>query len=123
MSTDPTDTTTTDEQATTDDTAETTPAGADADADPDGGSESASGTATEERRWLTDDIERTLRYLFVAGLALLALIALLRFYFAASATIDSLIAPAYRSLFQALFNLAILLLSGAGILWQANQLR
>ena len=123
MSTDPTDTTTTDEQATTDDTAETTPAGADSDADSDGGSESASGTATEERRWLTDDIERTLRYLFVAGLALLALIALLRFYFAASATIDSLIAPAYRSLFQALFNLAILLLSGAGILWQANQLR
>ena len=123
MSTDPTDTTTADEQATTDDTAETTPAGADADADPDGGSESASGTETEERRWLTDDIERTLRYLFVAGLSLLALIALLRFYFAASATIDSLIAPAYRSLFQALFNLAILLLSGAGILWQANQLR
>ena len=123
MSTDPTDTTTADEQATTDDRAETTPVGADADADPDGGSESASRTATDERRWLTDDIERTLRYLFVAGLALLALIALLRFYFAASATIDSLIAPAYRSLFQALFNLAILLLSGAGILWQANQLR
>jgi hypothetical protein len=123
MSTDPTDTTTVDEQATTDDTAETTPAGGDSDADPDGGFESASGTETEERRWLTDDIERTLRYLFVAGLALLALIALLRFYFAASATIDSLIAPAYRSLFQALFNLTILLLSGAGILRQANQLR
>ncbi|ESS08266.1 MAG: hypothetical protein A07HN63_02288 [uncultured archaeon A07HN63] len=119
MSTDHTDTTTADEQATTDDTAETTPAATDSDADSDPDSRAA----TDERRWLTDDIERTLRYLVVAGLALLALIALLRFYFAASATIDSLIAPAYRSLFQALFNLTILLLSGAGILWQADQLR
>ncbi|MFB6233625.1 MAG: hypothetical protein ABEH61_05140 [Haloarculaceae archaeon] len=106
MSTDHDDTTT-DEQVTT-------------DATPDGTSDAA---ADGRRQWLTDDIERTLRYLFVAGLALLALIALIRFYFAASATIDSLIAPEYQSLFQALFNLVVLLLSGAGILWQADTLR
>lgn len=78
---------------------------------------------TDEESLLTGDIERTLRYAVVAGLALLALIATLRFYFAASATIDTWVAREYRSLFQALFNLTLLLLSGAGVLWQVQKLR
>jgi hypothetical protein len=108
MSTDHDDTTATAEQATTDADADTMPEDTD---------------RAGESRLLTETVERKLRYAFVAGLALLALIALLRFYFAASATIDTWIAREYRSLLQALFNLAILLLSGAGILWQARKLR
>jgi len=120
MSTDQTDTTTTDEQATTDATADTPPADDTADFD---SADDAADFDDPAPNWLPGDIERKLRYFVVAGLALLALIALLRFYFAASATVDSLIAPEYQSLFQALFNLTILLLAGAGILWQARELR
>jgi len=115
MSTDHDDTTTTDEQATTADTADTM------GKDPD--SESGPDAAADGRQWLAGDIERKLRYFAIAALALLALIALFQFYTAASATINRLIAREYQPLFQALFNLTILLLSGAGILWQADQLR
>lgn len=78
---------------------------------------------TEDEQGLRGDVERYVRYLLVAGFSLLALIAMLRFYFAASATIDTWISQDYRSLFQALFNLAILLVAGAGIGWQARKIR
>lgn len=106
MSSDHNDPTTTDEQAST-----------------DPGSPPSVDEYTGKSRLLSGDIERTLRYAVVAGLALLALIATLRFYFAAGATIDTWVAREYRSLFQALFNLTILLVSGAGILWQVQKLR
>jgi hypothetical protein len=106
MSSDHNDPTTTDEQVSTDIDPTTS---TDEDADKNG--------------FLSGDIERRLRYAVVAGLALLALIATLRFYFAAGATIDTWVAREYRSLFQALFNLTILLVSGAGILWQVQKLR
>lgn len=80
-------------------------------------------TPTENEQRLRNDVERYVRYLLVAGLSLLALIAMLRFYFAASATIDTWISQEYRSLFQALFNLALVLLAGAGIGWQARKIR
>lgn len=114
MSMDHDDTTTTDEQATTAST-DTMSADSDAEPDPDAGS--------DRRQWLTEDIERKLRYFAIAALALLALIALFQFYTAAGATIDRLIAPDYQPLFQALFNLTILLLSGAGIIWQVDKIR
>jgi len=129
MTTEPDDTTTTDEQETTDGWANTQPAAEatefdDADEFDDSDEfDDADEFDDPDPSWLPDDIERKLRYFVVAALALLALIALLRFYFATSATINELIAPAYQSLFQALFNLTILLLSGAGILWQARELR
>lgn len=78
---------------------------------------------TDDEQSLRSDVERYVRYLLVAGFSLLALIAMLRFYFAASATIDTWISQEYRSLFQALFNLAILLVAGAGIGWQARKIR
>lgn len=78
---------------------------------------------TDDKQSLRSDVERYVRYLLVAGFSLLALIAMLRFYFAASATIDTWISQEYRSLFQALFNLAILLVAGAGIGWQARKIR
>lgn len=80
-------------------------------------------TGSQDEQSLRTDVERYVRYLLVGGLALLALIALIRFYFAASATIDTWISRDYRSLFQALFNLIILLLAGAGIAWQARKVR
>lgn len=80
-------------------------------------------TALGDEQSFRNNVERYVRYLLVAGLSLLALIAMLRFYFAASETIDTWVSPGYRSLFQALFNLALLLLAGAGIGWQARKLR
>lgn len=83
----------------------------------------ASDTPSDDEQSLRNSVERYVRYLLVAGLSLLALIAMLRFYFAASATIDTWISQEYQSLFQALFNLAILLIAGAGISWQARKIR
>lgn len=80
-------------------------------------------TTPDDEQNLRNDVERYVRYVLVAGLALLALIAMLRFYLAASATIDTWISPGYQSLFQALFNLAIGLLAVAGIGWQARKIR
>ena len=68
------------------------------------------------------DIERYVRYVVLAGFTLLALVALLRFYFAASATIDTWVTAEYRSMFQAAFNLVVLLLAGIGISWQVRAL-
>jgi hypothetical protein len=89
---------------------------------PDADSEHTAPDA-EDEQGLRGDVERYVRYLLVAGFSLLALIAMLRFYFAASATIDTWIADDYRSLFQALFNFAILLVAVAGVTWQARKIR
>lgn len=68
------------------------------------------------------DVERYVRYVLLAGFTLLALVALLRFYFAASGAIDTWVTDEYRSLFQAAFNLVVLLAAGIGISWQVRQL-
>lgn len=68
------------------------------------------------------NVERYVRYVVLAGFTLLALVALLRFYFAASATIDTWVSTEYRSMFQAAFNLVVLLLAGIGISWQVRSL-
>lgn len=107
MTADHNDPTTTDEQRSTD-TDSTT-------------SQTAAGI--DESLLPTGGVARKLRYAVIAGLALLALIATLQFYFAASRTINTWIAREYQSLFQALFNLTIMLLAGAGILWQLQKLR
>ncbi|WP_313691292.1 hypothetical protein [Halorarum halobium] len=92
-----------------------------------------SSTSTEptENRPTDEDDEasggRDLRYLLnrlaLAGLVLLALVAGLRFYLAASTTIDRWVVREYRSLFHAVFNLALLLLAGYGISVQVRRLR
>ena len=61
------------------------------------------------------DLRRYLNYAVLAGLVLLALVAGLRFYLAAGATIDRWVAEEYRSLFHAAFNLAVLLLAALGV--------
>lgn len=72
---------------------------------------------TESNRFV-DDPETARRYLLwigVAILALLAIVATFRVYTSASEAIGRFVAYEYRALFQAAFNLAVLLLAVAGI--------
>jgi uncharacterized membrane protein len=55
-------------------------------------------------------------------LALLALLATVRFYFAVSTTIDRWVAREHRSLFQAAFNLVVLLVAAIGISWEVRKM-
>lgn len=67
------------------------------------------------------DLVRYARYALLGGLTLLALVATLRFYFAASNAIDIWVAREYRPLFQAAFNLVVLLLAAVGISWEIRK--
>jgi hypothetical protein len=69
-----------------------------------------------------DDLRQKLNYALLAGLSLLALIAALQFYFNASSAINQWVTHEYRSLFQAVFNLVVLLLTAAGISRQVRRL-
>jgi hypothetical protein len=69
------------------------------------------------------DLRRTLNYVLLAGLSLLALIATLQLYFNVSSAINQWITREYRSLFQAAFNLVVLLLVGSAMVWQVRRLR
>lgn len=51
----------------------------------------------------------------LAILLLLTVIATLRFYFAASTAVDRFVTRQYRPLFQAAFNLVVLLAAGVGL--------
>ncbi|WP_435144524.1 hypothetical protein [Halobaculum sp. P14] len=84
----------------------------DGDADADG----ARGTARS-------NVRRYLNYALLSALVLLALVAGLRFYGAASSTINQWVAAEYRSLFHAAFNLALLFVAAAGISLQVKRLR
>ena len=69
------------------------------------------------------DLRRTLNYVLLAGLSLLTLIATLQLYFNVSSAINQWITHEYRSLFQAAFNLVVLLLVGSAMVWQVRRLR
>ncbi len=67
---------------------------------------------------LLDDPDVARRYLMwtaVALLAILAVVATFRVYTGASDAIERFVAPEFRPLFQAAFNLVVLLLAVAGI--------
>jgi len=70
---------------------------------------------------VTRDLVRYARYALLGGLTLLALVATLRFYFAASNAIDIWVARQYRPLFQAAFNLVVLLVAAVGISWEIRK--
>ncbi len=119
----------TDERSTTEDTMTDTAAddgaanraseersGENGDAKP---ATSAGGADGDEGR----DLRRTLNYMLLAGLSLLALIATLQLYLNVSSAINQWISHEYRSLFQAAFNLVVLLLVGTGMVWQVRRLR
>lgn len=87
---------------------------------------STDGGESSEMQWTATnddtDLGKYLNYALLAGLSLLALIAALQFYFNASAAINQWVTSEYRSLFQAVFNLVVLLLAGAGITRQVRRL-
>lgn len=117
--TDSHDQTTDDDAESADDLSADQPA---ADAAPITETEPADEAATAEQSAETaaddDDSRRLTRYLEWAGLAvlsLLAVVATLRFYLSASTAIGRLVNPQYEPLFQAGFNLVVLLLAVTGI--------
>lgn len=69
-----------------------------------------------------DRVRRYLDYALLAGLALLALVAAMQFYVNASAAVSRWVTSEYRSLFQALFNLVVLLVVGAVISRRVHRL-
>lgn len=88
--------------------------------DSDDAADSTTGTDSQYDEYGAsgDDSQTIVSYvqwaLFVI-LVLVVLMATLRFYFAASNAIDQFVASQYRSIFQAGFNLAILLVGGLGL--------
>jgi hypothetical protein len=67
-------------------------------------------------------LRRYLDYAVLAGLLLLALVAVLQFYLNATQTISTWVTPEYRAPFKAVFNIVILLVSGLGISIQLRRL-
>lgn len=67
-------------------------------------------------------VRRYVQYATLGALLLLGGIALLQFYFSASNAITTWIEPEYRNLFRMAFNLAVLLLAGAGISLQLRRM-
>jgi hypothetical protein len=73
----------------------------------------------------TDDgprVRRYANYAVLLVLGLLAFVALIRLYFSVSNAITTWITSEYRSLFQAAFNLVVLLAAGVGISYQLRRL-
>ena len=71
----------------------------------------------------TREFARYVNYLALAALVVLALVAGIRFYGAVSRTIDQWVIREYRSLIHAAFNLAVLLVAGAGVSLQLRRVR
>lgn len=69
-----------------------------------------------------DRIRRYLNYAVLGGLVLLGFVAAVQFYLHAGAAIDRWVAREYRSVFQAGFNLAVLLVAAAGVTYQLDRL-
>lgn len=86
----------------------------------DGGTAGGAPAETDDDDGALDvaDGEKLVTYLHWALFSILVLVMLmatLRFYGAASETIRTFVSDRYRSLFMALFNLAIILFSGLGL--------
>jgi uncharacterized membrane protein len=92
--------------STTDTDTEPSTAAADDDADADTG-----------RR-----VRRYANYAVLLVLGLLAFVAVIRLYLSASNAITTWVTSEYRSLFQAAFNLVVLLAAGLGISYQLRRL-
>ena len=82
----------------------------------DGGTNAEVATEDESSSALADaNVWRYLRLGAIGLLSLLALVATLQLYWNTSAAIGEWIAPAYVPVFQAAFNLVVLLLALAGL--------
>lgn len=69
------------------------------------------------------DVVRYLYWAALFALALLAVVALLQFYLSVSRAVSIWVTREYRPLFQAAFNLVVLLVTGVGISLVVRQLR
>jgi hypothetical protein len=69
------------------------------------------------------DLVSYLEWGAIVGLGLVALMAVFRFYFAASRAISVWISPDFEPVFQAAFNLVVLLLAATGIIVFARRRR
>jgi len=89
---------------------DTTPDGSDA-------SENTEETTTNGR-----NVRKYANYAVLLVLGLLAFVAVIQLYLSVSNVIRTWIEPEYRSLFQAAFNLVVLLAAGLGISYQLRRL-
>ncbi|WP_338728952.1 hypothetical protein [Haladaptatus sp. DJG-WS-42] len=80
-------------------------------------------STTAVRTASVDDLPTYLYWGALVGLALLAAIATLQFYFSVGRIISIWVARDYQPVFQAVFNLIILLLTGIGISLIVTRLR
>jgi uncharacterized membrane protein len=87
------------------------------DASPDSTAESPDSTTADTHR-----ARRYANYAVLVVLGLLAFIAVVQLYLSISRVITTWIDPEYRSLFQAAFNLVVLLVTGVGISYQLRRL-
>jgi len=67
-------------------------------------------------------VRRYANYAILLVLGLLAFVAVIQLYLSVSNVIRTWINPEYRSLFQAAFNLVVLLAAGVGISYQLRRL-
>jgi len=103
---------------------ETRDAATDPDAGQRGPDEGDTGASPADReRTGGRDVVPYLEWGGLAGLGLVALVAVFRFYFAASRAIGIWISPDFEPLFQAAFNIVVLLFAAAGIAVFARRLR
>jgi uncharacterized membrane protein len=79
-------------------------------------------TDTENETEDGRNVRRYANYAVLLVLGLLAFVALIRLYFSVSNAITTWITSEYRSLFQAAFNLVVLLAAGVGISYQLRRL-
>ncbi|MFB6176154.1 MAG: hypothetical protein ABEI99_03230 [Halobaculum sp.] len=101
------------------------PDGGTATGEPDTDPERATttGTASQTDAVLGGRFRRWVNYLVLAALAILALVAGVRFYAAVGTMIDRFVVREFRPVFHATFNLALLFLAGAGVTLQLRRMR
>jgi uncharacterized membrane protein len=89
------------------------------DTTPDGNDASEN---TEEATTNGRNVRQYANYAVLLVLGLLAFVAVIQLYLSVSNVIRTWIEPEYRSLFQAAFNLIVLLAAGLGISYQLRRL-
>ena len=90
------------------------------DSDPADGGRDGGSDGDDDRR---SRIERYVNYAVLGGLLLLAFVAVVQFYVAASSAIGTWVTYEYRAPFRAVFNLVVLLVAGLGVSVQLRRLR
>jgi uncharacterized membrane protein len=79
-------------------------------------------TDADENEGRGERVRRYANYAVLLVLGILAFVAVIQLYLSVSNAIRTWIEPEYRSLFQAAFNLVVLLAAGLGISYQLRRL-